>query len=291
MVAVVFPGQGSQFAGMGKEFLDDDRAKEYFQKAKDIMGFDILEVMTDGSEEDLKQTKVTQPAVFLHSIIKFYSKQSEIQPDAFSGHSLGEITAITAAGGISFEDGLKLVKERAMAMQEACEMQNSTMSAVLGLDDASIMEVLKSTNNEVVAANFNCPGQVVISGSVEGIQIASQKLRDIGAKRVIELKVGGAFHSPFMSPAAKRLDRAIDAIDFAIPTKYIYQNFDAKPSKDPYIISSNLKKQLVSPVQWTNSIKNMVADGHKYFVELGGKGNVLSGLIRKIDRAVETKTF
>jgi len=287
--AVVFPGQGSQYPGMGEELQETDLAQDYFNRAKKILGFDILDVMINGNEEDLKQTKVTQPAVFLHSFIKFQLHKKDLKIEAYTGHSLGEITAIVASGCLGFEEGLTLVKERAFAMQDACQKAESTMAAVLGLDNRSIEGILSEFGKEVVAANYNCPGQVVISGSKSGVTEASQKLRDIGAKRVLELKVGGAFHSPYMEPASLRLNDAIDATDFAIPDKPIYQNFDAKPSKDPFIISSNLKRQLVSPVLWTQTVKNMVADGFAHFAEIGGKGNVLAGLIRKIDRAVEVK--
>lgn len=289
MYAVVFPGQGSQFAGMGEELKGSDLAMDYFKRAQKILGFDIWDVMINGSEDDLKQTKVTQPAVFLHALIKYELNKKDLKVEAFTGHSLGELTAIVAGGSLSFEEGLKLVKERAFAMQDACQKAESTMAAVLGLDDTSIKEVLSAFDKEVVPANFNCPGQVVISGSKTGIAEASQKLKEIGAKRVLELKVGGAFHSPFMEPASQRLNQAIDATEFAIPEKPIYQNFDAKPSRDPFIISSNLKRQLVSPVLWTQTVKNIVADGFSQFAEIGGKGNILAGLIRKIDRAVEVK--
>ncbi len=291
MYAVVFPGQGSQYAGMGAGFEESELAQDYFKKAKKILGFDIQDVMVNGSEKDLKQTKVTQPAVFLHSLIKYELNKDKIKIEAFTGHSLGELTAIVASGSLGFEDGLTLVKERAFAMQDACQKAESTMAAVLGLDDKSIKEILTSFGKEVVPANFNCPGQVVISGSKRGIADASKRLKEIGAKRVLELKVGGAFHSPFMKPASKRLNQAIDASEFAIPNKPIYQNFDAKPSRDPYMIASNLKRQLVSPVLWTQIVKNMVADEFTQFAEIGGKGNVLAGLIRKIDRAVEVKVI
>ncbi len=289
MKAAVFPGQGSQFTGMGLEFKDNEKALEYLDKAKSILGFDIFEIMLDGSEDDLKETRVTQPAVYLHGIIKYFLSVDPSEISAFAGHSLGEITALVASGNLSFEDGLKLVLERALAMQYACELKPTTMAAVLGLDDQSIIETCKEFDKKIVPANFNCPGQVVISGEIEEMAKASEKLSAIGAKRVIELKVGGAFHSPYMQPASERLNNAIDKASFQIPIKPIYQNFDAKAQKDPFIIAGNLKKQLISPVMWTNSVRNMINDGITHFYEVGGKGNILAGLIRKIDRSVSVE--
>lgn len=288
MKAVVFPGQGSQYSGMGREFLENDIALKYFDIAKKILGFDILDVMVNGSEDDLKKTRVTQPAVFLHSIIRYILLGDAHRISAYAGHSLGEITALVAAGVLNFEDGLSLVLKRALAMQDACDRQKSGMAAVLGLDDLSVEQACHTFHKKVVPANYNAPGQVVISGLDSAIKEAADKLRKMGAKRVVPLKVNGAFHSPYMNPASEELNITIDALKFSIPSKPIYQNFDANPQKDPYIISDNLKKQLISPVKWTYTIKNMVKDGMVHFIEVGGKGNILGGLIRKIDRAVDT---
>ena len=283
MKAFVFPGQGAQFVGMGKDLYENfPLAKELFLKANDILGFDITALMFEGTPEDLKQTKVTQPAVFLHSVISAKALGADFQPDMVAGHSLGEFSALTAAGALSFEDGLTLVSKRAKAMQKACEMQPSTMAAVLGLADEVVENVCAGITEEVVvAANYNCPGQIVISGTHAGIALASEQLKAAGAKRVLPLAVGGAFHSPIMEPARQELAQAIEATPIVAPICPVYQNVDAKPYRDPALIKANLVAQLTSPVRWTQSVKNMIADGAEEFVELG-PGQVLTGLIAKI---------
>jgi [acyl-carrier-protein] S-malonyltransferase len=285
MKAFVFTGQGAQFSGMGKDLYENyPIAKEYFEKANDILGFRITDIMFNGSDEELKQTKVTQPAVFLHSVIQTMVMGEEFNPQMVAGHSLGELSALTAAGALSFEDGLKLVYKRAMAMQKACEMQQSTMAAVLGLADEVVEQICAEVNaggDTVVAANYNCPGQVVISGSVEGIEKACEKLMAAGAKRALPLSVSGAFHSPLMQPAKEELEEAINATTFNTPVCPVYQNVDAKPHTNPEEIKANLIAQLTSPVRWTQSVRAMLADGAEEFVECG-PGNVLQGLISKI---------
>lgn len=290
MKAYVFPGQGAQFVGMGKDLYDNSPlAKEMFEKANQILGFRITDLMFAGTDEDLKQTKVTQPAIFLHSVILSKVLGNDFKPEMVAGHSLGEFSALVAAGALSFEDGLKLVSARAMAMQKACEKEPSTMAAVLGLDDEKVEEICNSIDEVVVAANYNCPGQLVISGSIKGIDIACQKLTEAGAKRALKLAVGGAFHSPLMEPARQELEAAINSTPFNKPVCPIYQNVDAKPTSDPEVIKKNLIAQLTAPVRWTQTAKNMLADGATSFVELG-PGNVLQGLIKKVDRNVAAES-
>lgn len=283
MKAFVFPGQGAQFSGMGKDFYENSAsAKELFEKANEILGFRITDIMFNGTEEELKQTKVTQPAVFLHSVISAYSILDKVQPEMTAGHSLGEFSALVVAGALSFEDGLRLVYARAMAMQKACELKPSTMAAVLGLPDEKVEEICATIEDEVcVAANCNCPGQVVISGSVEGVNRACELMKAAGAKRALVLKVGGAFHSPLMEPARVELEEAIKATTFSAPKCPIYQNVNALPQTDPEVIKNNLIAQLTSPVRWTQSVRNMIADGADEFIECG-PGNVLQGLVKKI---------
>ena len=288
MKAYVFPGQGAQFVGMGKDLYDNNaEAKEMFEKANEILGFRITDRMFAGTEEDLKQTKVTQPAIFLHSVLLAKSLGEEFQPDMVAGHSLGEFSALVAAGALSFEEGLKLVSKRAMAMQKACEIRPSTMAAVLALPDEKVEELCAEIDDIVAPANYNCPGQVVISGTIEGIDAACEKMLAAGAKRAMKLKVGGAFHSPLMQPAQEELAEAIAAAEFKTPRCPIYQNVDGKPHTDPAEIKENLIKQLTAPVRWTYDVQEMIKDGATEFVELG-PGSVLQGLVKKIDRSVAT---
>lgn len=288
MKAYVFPGQGAQFVGMGKDLYDNNaEAKELFEKANEILGFRITDLMFNGTEEDLKQTKVTQPAIFLHSVLLAKSLGDEFKPDMVAGHSLGEFSALVAAGALSFEEGLKLVSKRAMAMQKACEARPSTMAAVLALPDEKVEELCAEVDDVVAPANYNCPGQVVISGTIEGIDAACEKMLAAGAKRALKLKVGGAFHSPLMQPAQEELAEAIAAAEFSTPRCPIYQNVDGKPHTDPAEIKENLIKQLTAPVRWTYDVQAMIADGADEFVELG-PGSVLQGLVKKIDRNVAT---
>ena len=288
MKAYVFPGQGAQFEGMGKDLYNDvPKAKELFERANEILGYRITDVMFEGDADALKQTKVTQPAVFLHSVITALCLD-DFHPDMAAGHSLGEFSALTASGALSFDDGLRLVYARAMAMQKACDIVPSTMAAVLALDDAKVEEVCAGINKAdfvVVPANYNCPGQIVISGSVEAVEAACVKLKEAGAKRALRLAVGGAFHSPLMEPARLELAQAIEKTNIKAPMCPIYQNVDAKPHVNPDEIKDNLLKQLTSPVKWTQSVRNMIADGMTDFVECG-PGTVLTGLIGKIKAAL-----
>lgn len=283
MKAYVFPGQGAQFVGMGKDLYEQSPlAKEYFEKANNILGFRITDLMFEGTPEDLKQTKVTQPAVFLHSVISALVLGEAFKPEMVAGHSLGEFSALVAVGALSFDDGLKLVYARAMAMQKACETEPSTMAAVLGLSDDVVEEVCDSiTDLIVVPANYNCPGQLVISGSIEGVDKACELLKEKGAKRALKLPVGGAFHSPLMKPASEELQTAINSTTFNIPVCPVYQNVNAYPQTDPEAIKQNLIAQLTAPVRWTQTVKNMVTDGATEFIELG-PGDVLKGLVKKI---------
>lgn len=286
--AFVFPGQGAQFVGMGKDLYENnEQAKELFEKANDILGFRITDLMFSGTEEDLRQTKVTQPAIFLHSVILAKTLGEEFKPDMVAGHSLGEFSALVAAGALSFEDGLKLVSKRAMAMQKACELQPSTMAAVLALPDEKVEEICAEIDDIVAPANYNCQGQLVISGTIEGIDKACEKLLAAGAKRALKLKVGGAFHSPLMQPAQEELAEAIEAAEFSAPICPVYQNVDGKPHTDPVEIKENLIKQLTAPVRWTQDVEAMIADGATEFIELG-PGTVLQGLVKKINREVAT---
>lgn len=286
MKAFVFPGQGAQFVGMGKDLYESSaEAKEMFEKANDILGFRITDLMFDGTEDDLKQTKVTQPAVFLHSVILAKTLGEEFKPAMVAGHSLGEFSALTAAGALKFEDALKLVSARARAMQKACEIKPSTMAAVLALPDEKVEEICNGIDGVVVAANYNCPGQVVISGEVEAVNAACEVAKAAGAKRALVLKVGGGFHSPMMEPARQELAEAIAATEFSTPVCPVYQNVDARPHTDPEEIKQNLIAQLTAPVRWTQSVQNMIADGATEFISVG-PGSVLSGLISKISRDV-----
>ncbi len=289
MKAFVFPGQGAQFVGMGKDLYENNPlAKELFEKANDILGYRITDIMFDGTDEELKQTKVTQPAVFLHSVIKALCLGEEFKPNMVAGHSLGEFSALVAAGAISFEDGLKLVYARAMAMQKACDMAPSTMAAIVGLDDEVIEKVCEEVSGAdgvVVAANYNCPGQLVISGNIEAINAACEKLKAAGAKRALPLKVGGAFHSPLMQPAKDELQAAIEKTEFKAPLCPIYQNVDGKPHTEPEEIKANLIAQLTSSVRWTSCVKNMIEDGADDFTECG-PGKALQGMIARINKSV-----
>ncbi|ADY53422.1 (Acyl-carrier-protein) S-malonyltransferase [Pseudopedobacter saltans DSM 12145] len=290
MKAYVFPGQGAQFIGMGKDLYESsDEAKALFEKANEILGFRITDIMFSGTDEELKQTKVTQPAIFLHSVILAKVLGSDFKPDMVAGHSLGEFSALVAAGALSFEDGLKLVAKRANAMQKACEIQPSTMAAVLGLDDFTVEDICQRVSDVVVPANYNCPGQLVISGTIAGIDKACELLLAAGAKRALKLNVGGAFHSPLMESAKVELEAAIVATEIKEPICPIYQNIDAKPYTDVQSIKDNLIAQLTGSVKWTQTVQKMLEDGATSFIEVG-PGNVLQGLVKKVNRAIETSS-
>lgn len=286
MRAYIFPGQGAQFPGMAKDLYENSpKAKEMLEKANEILGFRITDIMFEGTKEELQQTKVTQPAIFLHSVV-LAAIADDFAPDMVAGHSLGEFSALVANGVLPFEDGLKLVSQRALAMQKACEINPSTMAAVLGLEDAAVEELCAGIDEMVVAANYNCPGQLVISGSNQGIEIACEKAKEAGARRALPLPVGGAFHSPLMNPAKEELEKAIDATQFNAAKCPVYQNVTAAPSTDVEVIKENLKKQLTAPVRWTQSVQAMVTDGATHFAECG-PGKVLQGLVKKIHREAE----
>ena len=292
MKAYVFPGQASQFEGMGKDLYESSTiAKEVMEEANDILGYRLTDVMFEGTAEDLKATKITQPAVFLHSIVKARMAGDDFQPEAVAGHSLGEFSALVAAGGLTFAEGLKLVHQRALAMQKACEAVESTMAAILGMEDAEVEKICAAIDEIVIPANYNCPGQLVISGSVVGINEAVEQLKAAGARRAIVLQVGGAFHSPLMQPAQDELTAAIEAATFQTPQCPIYQNVDAKPHTDPAEIKENLIAQLTSPVRWTQTMHNMIADGVTEFIEVGGSGKTLQGFVKKVNRRFPTSAL
>lgn len=292
MKAYVFPGQGSQFEGMGKDMYENSSiAREMFEEANELLGFRISDIMFEGSAEDLKQTRVTQPAVFLHSVIKAAMAGADFQPAMVAGHSLGEFSALVANKTLTFQDGLRLVYQRAMAMQKACEMQESTMAAVLGLDDFLVEQVCMEIDEIVVPANYNCPGQLVISGSVPGVEKAVARLQELGASKAIVLQVGGAFHSPLMQPAKEVLAAAIQATPFGQPGCPIYQNVDANPTSDPDLIRRNLIDQLTAPVRWTQTMLHMIRDGVSEFIEVGGTGKVLRGFVARVDRRFPTSSL
>lgn len=288
MNAYVFPGQGAQFVGMGKDLYDNSTlARELFEKANQLLGFRITDLMFNGTDEDLRQTRVTQPAIFLHSVLLAKTLGNSFKPDMVAGHSLGEFSALVANGALSFEDGLLLVSKRALAMQKACEAEPSTMAAIVGLEDEIVEKICDGIDQIVVPANYNCPGQLVISGSVQGIDLACEKLTQAGAKRAIKLSVGGAFHSPLMEPARTELAEAINSTHFSTPVCPVYQNVNASPVSDPEVIKKNLIAQLTAPVRWTQTVKNMIADGCTSFTEVG-PGQVLQGLVKKVDRSMVT---
>jgi [acyl-carrier-protein] S-malonyltransferase len=290
MIAYVFPGQGSQYPGMGKDLYEKyPKARDMFNKANSILKFKITDVMFEGTEEDLKQTNVTQPAIFLHSVVLAMLMGDNFKPDMVAGHSLGEFSALVANKTLSFEDGLKLVAKRASAMQKACELEPSTMAAIIGLEDSVVEDVCAEINEVVVPANYNTPGQLVISGSEKGSDLAIEKLNERGAKRALKLKVGGAFHSPLMDPAKKELEEAIKTTRFSKGICPVYQNVTGQPVNDPEIIKNNLIKQLVSPVRWTQTMQNMLADGASKIVEVG-PGKVLQGMFKKIDRKIPVES-
>ena len=288
--AYIFPGQGAQYPGMGKDLFDSSaKAREMFESANSILGYNITDLLFEGTDEDLKQTKVTQPAIFLHSVILATTLGDEFDPAMVAGHSLGEFSALVAANAMAFEDGLQLVYKRAMAMQKACEAEPSTMAAIIGVEDEKVESICKSIKEVVVPANYNSPGQVVISGSVEGVNQACEKLKEAGAKRALPLKVGGAFHSPLMEPARVELAAAINATNIDKPICAIYQNVNAKPVMDPKNIKNNLVAQLTNPVLWTQTVQIMIADGAQKFIEVG-PGKVLQGLVKKVNKEVEAES-
>jgi [acyl-carrier-protein] S-malonyltransferase len=289
MKAYIFPGQGAQFSGMGKDLYDNPIAKTMFEQANEIIGFRISDIMFSGTEEELKQTKVTQPAIFLHSVILAKTLGDDFKPEMVAGHSLGEFSALVAASALSFEDGLRLVITRANAMQKACEIQPSTMAAILGLSDTIVEDICSGIEEVVVAANYNCPGQIVISGSIEGVDIACEQLTAAGAKRALKLNVGGAFHSPLMEPARVELQEAIESVTILPPVCPIYQNVYPHANVDPQKIKDNLITQLTGAVRWTQAIEQMISDGATSFVEVG-PGNVLQGLVKKVNRAMPTSS-
>lgn len=292
MKAYVFPGQGSQFEGMGKDMYESSEvARELMDSANDILGFRVTDVMFEGSAGDLKQTRVTQPAIFLHSIARARMAGGTFKPDAVAGHSLGEFSALVAAGALSFEEGLQLVYKRALAMQKACEAVDSTMAAILGLEDEAVEKICSEAEELVVPANYNSPGQLVISGTVAGVSKAVEKLNEAGARRAVVLQVGGAFHSPLMQPAKEELQAAIEKARFTTPACPVYQNVDARPQRDPGQIQANLIAQLTAPVRWTQTVQNMIGDGVTEFIEVGGTGTTLQGLVKKIDRKFPTSSL
>jgi [acyl-carrier-protein] S-malonyltransferase len=291
MKAYIFPGQGAQFVGMGKDLYDNhDEARQLFEQANTILGFRITDIMFSGTDEELKQTNVTQPAIFLHSVILAKVAGDQFKPEMVAGHSLGEFSALVSAGAMSFEDGLKLVAARANAMQKACEIQPSTMAAILGLDDFTVEDICEQVSEVVVSANYNCPGQLVISGTIAGVELACEKMKAAGAKRALVLNVGGAFHSPLMEAARVELEHAIVNTNIQEPVCPIYQNIDAKPYTDAALIKKNLIAQLTGPVRWTQTVLHMLEDGATSFTEVG-PGNVLQGLVKKTDRAAVTASL
>lgn len=290
MKAYIFPGQGAQFPGMAMSLVQKQKAKDLFSLAHEVLGFDILNVMLEGTEDDLKQTRITQPAIFLHSVIT--SKiADDFSPSAVAGHSLGEFSALVVSGAMSFEEGLKLVLVRALAMQKACDVTPGAMAAIIGMDDDVVERVCNETSEIVVAANYNCPGQLVISGEAIGVESAMEKLKELGCKNAIRLPVGGAFHSPLMASAADELKEGIENAKFNVPSCPIYQNIDALPQKDPDQIRINLLRQLTGPVRWSQTIKQMIDDGATEFIEVGGNGKILSGLVKKVDRKMHVRSL